>query len=1490
MADDLDARIAQLTGNVPAALLPVRIEARFFDHASELRVRIFPDQIHIDAHEPELTVAERDGAMTYWIARFATPDPGARGHAAWQALAGRFGAARAAWLVRALQPLNLVQLGQPVPPRFPTVTLRPENWSRAARAAALPECWVVIGQRGGRELFRKRSADVAATLEVTPTTDADDVTPVTDDAVALQPAARWLTDFDVAERAGMALRIGAADLPAGQSLAGGLDALYVLGIDARQTASQGAAALQALLAAHAYSDGVAGLAPDTPTNLTGTAPSRGADDGALSSALDPDHHPPAETLADSGIDRLWRAFGLVLTGNAVLGAIPGSELREQQVAGKLADALWESTLGAYLTDFLNPNFDDDASFAVRRHVREHLFPGGPFPALRIGKQPYGVLPVVAPQRFTGADARFERELAGVLTRLRALWRAAVPRAPHLGRSSDLDADLTELLQTTPLSATLRFRYVLGPLAVNATSGLEQHAAAQERITEMLGAHLAWPHRPDIAGFSAHPQNHPLRVPLVGAKPDGPGAPLSVNYLQQIADLARTSGSFEAIKAREDADTLLESLAAYAVARELHRADVATIEDFRQRAGQISARAPQGVLTAAEFIGIEAVERPPAASGVLVTTPAEAARVVIPSLTGQQTVRQFVTAAVTRGSTPTATVRTLGDTLDAMEWLGTRSVDELERALRGLLDGYAYRLDAWITSLATRRLAQSRAAAPAGVHLGAYGWLEDLRPDVAPTSIGFIHAPSLPQAVTAAVLRSGHLAHHDAEHSALNLDLSSARVRTAMQLIDGVIAGQPLAALLGYRFERALRDAGLTLAQYILPLRRLAPLRPDPNAPPADDATASETVATRDVVDGVALLERWRDQGAALLGTLQSLPPQADRAAIGAQLDQLADIYDAVADLLVAEAVHQNLLGNNERAGAVLAALDRQERPPQIDFARTPRSGKSYTQRLLLLLDSKTVSAPWRGASNDPRATAEPRLNAWIARLLGNPGRIRLAAAVAGATTQLQLTIDELGLSPLSLALAVQASGNDASSELELRLLRAFEARRTPAQADAAVTLLDAAPKGAPARTIGLAALRALLRRIHTLVTSQRPASAPDLALPPDASDDGYDHAELGARADTLLARYQAALETLDLALAGSDGGALATALDAAAAFGIDQALPDTTIDLPRLDGDRLQAQARAVATTMRAAVARVQSLAASFADQLAHNPQMPAAVRVQHHSERIRVLLGAAFPVLPQFNATNPGELVASNAAHAMLTGADALAPATWLARMALVRPAVDRVAAVRHAAELLGSDVQPADLRVLQLAHTAGERWLALPFAGEPAAAELAIVAIGTATLRFNRPLAGLFCDGWSEIIPAREETTGIALHHDAPGARRHGPLLAVPAAATDPAWSIDLLLDTVAASANSPAARRRSAPARMARHAAAGRVPAGRPSRGRPGREAGRPFRQAKSRARSVRPSSARSSGMSRHSDRQCGAARSGPGGEAGADDVDPPRALPI
>src|SRR5512134_2676348 len=94
----------------PLALFPVRLETRFFrqpDGSSELRVRIYPDRIHIDSHEPDLTPAEEVWGKHYWTQVWRAGEDAQAQSNAWRQLADRYDAQRAAWIVRALRPTNM---------------------------------------------------------------------------------------------------------------------------------------------------------------------------------------------------------------------------------------------------------------------------------------------------------------------------------------------------------------------------------------------------------------------------------------------------------------------------------------------------------------------------------------------------------------------------------------------------------------------------------------------------------------------------------------------------------------------------------------------------------------------------------------------------------------------------------------------------------------------------------------------------------------------------------------------------------------------------------------------------------------------------------------------------------------------------------------------------------------------------------------------------------------------------------------------------------------------------------------------------------------------------------------------------------------------------------------------------------------------------------------------------------------------------------------
>src|SRR5262249_24407769 len=114
------------------------------------------------------------------------------------------------------------------------------------------------------------------------------------------------------------------------------------------------------------------------------------------------------------------------------------------------------------------------------------------------------------------------------------------------------------------------------------------------------------------------------------------------------------------------------------------------------------------------------------------------------------------------------VATLLEFRDSLAYLKTLTTGRLQRAFAGTLDLCSHRLDAWVTSVATKRLSDIRATTQSGTLVGGYGWVMNLRPagafvnetipagETGPmlrpnNNPGFSHTPSLPQASTVAVL-------------------------------------------------------------------------------------------------------------------------------------------------------------------------------------------------------------------------------------------------------------------------------------------------------------------------------------------------------------------------------------------------------------------------------------------------------------------------------------------------------------------------------------------------------------------------------------------------------------------------------------------------------------------------------------------------------------------------------------------------------------------
>jgi hypothetical protein len=1386
--------VETLDGRVPVALLPVRLETRYTQDRRSLRIRVYPDQIHLDAHEPELTGDEAAAGRHYWTAVFAATAAGdeAASDAAWAELVGRGTATRARWIAEATRPVNPADASGGGAPEFRDPPLKGSDWIRPVRATALPDRWLFVGQRDGQQIFRVWGNPIPDTLATTPTPDPevdpdagsgeDGEGPLFDDPM------RWVVDYDEAVKVGMAVTV--TERQGGASLRQGLDRLLVLGVDWTLTPTAAAARLSELLIAHHHTEGVGFLPQATPTNNTGDARA-GAQVGLTPGPPRLDGASP-ELPDDAAASRLSRALGVTTEAAANL---PGGDLLEARTARALTDVVWPATLGHYLDELMEPVVDDETIGRLRRFAVDHLDPQGPLPTMQVGRQPYGVLPVVAGY-VPGDD--ITRTLAWLLGKLRPTWEAAAARLPRMGASAAVDSDLLALLQRTPLAARARFRRVLGSTLVKGSKGLESAAALQAWGWALLGHYLGWSTPPQLAQMVADVKDHPLPVPWVQAGTPAE-APLDPNYLATIAGLLRVKGGRAKLVAMQDAGTLLQALAAHAAVEELDAAIGKVLSPFVEAVEQLPATKASRVLRTTESIGVSQLRRTPQTEGdrerVLVATPNQQAQLVLSQVTGSLSVADHVLEQVADRIPASPPARTLQQYVASLDQLAARPAAEIDRAFRAHLDAGSHRLDAWYTALASERLSSLRAAGRSGLHLGGVGWVENLRPGSRPSSLGYVHAPSIPHAVTAAILRSGHLNHRDATHQTLDIQLTSARVQLAMPVLEGVAEGQPLSALLGYRFERSVRDTDLRLARFILPIRRLAPLRASGPNPPEEPV---ETIAARDVVDGVRLLERWENERATLLTELDATGDERTR--LTALLDALADVYDAVADLLVAESVHQTVLGNYERAGAALAALDRQERPPEPEIIRTPRTGVGYTQRLAVAMTATALAAPWDGAPTDTRARCAPHANAWVATLLPPPADIRFAGRLVdedGTTETLTAGVLDLGLSPLALVLAADAGSSEQASELDERVAAALVAGAT--LGDGVTLEVSDHPPDGQSTAVGLGALRALLGWIRAVLTESRPLSAVDLAPVSEVEDPGIDLAHLAGRSAAAVDALDAAITKLDEVLADASPGiaSLQAAIRMAADAGAEGAVLRPVLGDNDTRRTALREQAERVHSDLQRRRLRVDELDAAAPDPEASATPIQL---VDHHTARMRAVLGPGFPVLPVFRLAPPPErrsaLDASLADATALTDDDALAARSWVDRLAPVRPGVDRLARALTGAEVLGATGGGADACfVAQLPHVPGQRWLALPFPEEgPAPASLAVCLHAPAGLATGGGIAGVVCDDWLETVPAQEETTGVTFHFDAPGARPpQAVLLAVPPDLSQRQWTVDGLVATV-------------------------------------------------------------------------------------------------
>ena len=817
--------------------------------------------------------------------------------------------------------------------------------------------------------------------------------------------------------------------------------------------------------------------------------------------------------------------------------------------------------------------------------------------------------------------------------------------------------------------------------------------------------------------------------------------------------------------------------------------------------------------------------------------------------------------------------------EALRLLAPLPTARLERLLAEHVDVCSYRLDAWLTGMFARRLRIARSRRGDGLHLGAFGWVEDLRPETVarqpvpaadiPAELqpavegpvvtytdngGFVHAPSLPHAVTAAVLRNAYLTHTEPGRAErMSVNLSSARVRTAVAYVEGLQNGQELGALLGYQLERGLheRHPGVELDRFIYVLRERFPLI-SKKLTATPDGVPAEAVEARNVVNGYDLLDfvhgKTYPYGLALPSKTSADPASAQQAkAIEAEILELANALDAVADLMLSETVHQVVQGNYARARGAVQSLTEGEVPPLPDVVQTPRSGRALTHRVVVMLDP-TATGGW-ATPLTPRAAANAALNHWLASVLPAPADVQWQLRLGVGGPQL-VALSSLGLEPIDVVLMSGERLGDLSSELERWLV--FHARTSLAVADDVVTVFftktdpsipDAKalvidPDQAAAGKLSLGSLLPLLKALRALITAGRPLQARDLMRPTEAQSahpenpGGYDGptfplkdlAELKGRLDaahaaltveaSALGPLVATMKPLIDALNGDPSLTVQPAwgtllpnvrgrLSAILRFGVSEAMPSpgVTIDRPLVAG------AFAQATAVKAIVDRrltdaAPRLSIAFTTPLPPEPPEAAreagrrvTARLDAYTDAARLLLGSHYVVIPSFAAHVEGRPELGTAI-ATPVESDPLKIESWLQPLGRVRTTMQALGTVADYQGWLHDSLLA--FRPAQLPVAPGARWIGGAFGATVTADDVVSVMMLNPPSSVSVPLAGLLVDEWTEVVPTRRETTGIAMHVNRPNAVAPQALLLAVAPKQTGHWAwpdlVAILHDTLA------------------------------------------------------------------------------------------------
>ncbi|MCC6397935.1 MAG: hypothetical protein IT282_13035, partial [Bacteroidetes bacterium] len=699
-----------------------------------------PDElILVIPTESPLTAGERTPVQKYWEDVWrAAGDPVKQANAYDDLVDALNDAARAEQLVTDYVPFNMID-PPPVSTDYSSATvtvvfvefpdtdalnLRLQSWSMPPMVHIMPERLVVQGYFQGEMELNTAGELITSPLVVGPDPSAaeGEELDASGEDLKVGDAFKWMVDFDDAVARGMGFKI---DLNEAQAQRG-FDRLCVLGVRMSADPAKGQELLEQLLAHHQNSrKGLSILRQGTPTNNTENAASgyQWQEDADVSfdyyhAKPAPSQLPPAWARRSDG---QWLADCLGINHSAI-ESIQHFTATDQTDARAMNLALWPATLGYFMESMMAPVFDDASIRQTRAFFTRYVSGRGFIPAIRIGDQPYGILPATPFSRmnwFRASDlglvhaagastavlnARFLLHLYRILLEIDKTWAMLSNRVSHVGIRGDAQQTLLDIVGLHANSVEVHSRYaqslehihnyynLIGfPLSRSKTfspakytqSGLQllqslgYNADPSDDIPEILtkfffgGAERLTGRLVDDAPLS---ETNSLRAQATGER----------NYIEWLIDAARTS--HDALRRQQGftGDTPPTALLYLLLQHALDLAFIDTSLHLYERHGLMTYSDLLAARVEPRFIHIEGEADKGSRWRHLYA--------VEPVITGSASVEigEYIPTQIGTGGE----TADLEECLDALVHLKKLPTARLERALVEHLDACAYRIDAW----------------------------------------------------------------------------------------------------------------------------------------------------------------------------------------------------------------------------------------------------------------------------------------------------------------------------------------------------------------------------------------------------------------------------------------------------------------------------------------------------------------------------------------------------------------------------------------------------------------------------------------------------------------------------------------------------------------------------------------------------------------------------------------------------------------------------